>query len=1059
MQISSTCNEVRGIRLCATILRALVEEFSNEEIIDTHMSMEQHRRAYQSFTKNGIDYVFSSTLDMLARVFQALQSADRQNGATVLLETINTTAEVSKLLTETLMWNFSPSDTTTVASVSGTSLAKIIIDLPRAWGTPLLSSPLVSAIFDAYDFIRQLFVSAVSSLSSHQVACVLAALAELRQNIVALTSVSSSGKLFDRANGGDGLVEHFGESLLSRLVPLLSRMLPNLEDGGSQFHQGMRDLHDQECLGVSMAVLRLVGNFKLATMSRMKSFEEMVLALARCCHSLSGAMASAAESRYRSVLSRSSSSHPLLVEAEGGLLESRWGDVLTLLLEAWGLVLDDPLLLGLYGQLSSMQTEGGQAVSAGLRTALGNIAAQVFSSLLECVVNVELSDTLCDEQDDSDDGDLLQEHEDIGSRNREDLLHAIGTVGRACVGSALGLVLARLIPACDALQAGTAAALATTEQLETVRVCTVLASHLCMDSFTSAAASESSELPMMPPRVVDSLGPPDSALNKQLLVQLERVQTGLLHLQVEALRGRPAVASPLVIQTSLRFLSEYLRAYLDPDPSLYPTGATQAFPDAFALHNVGELNDILSAWLSCSHGLLAALPLEEAVVEGVADLLEALGSRPSFAHVVASSSGTLIILEHVGTDRYNLSSTGLAHVWRGVAALLSKGARSDLLEQLCEAVLQRFADRDPAGLLRLVATLTGLARCPPVDGLSKEVSGLFDRCVPRLLAVLPASDLDPNLVLESLLVLHRDYAEIYVPTLTATSIGRLCDCSLLLMRLVGDRLAAISSATSTLGRPVEELDQGFYLDSLLTCLQLLNHLATTDFTNDFLTPAESAAVTNTLFSAITIVAPFLTPDVLRAQPQLQDPYFSFLTYLLNSYSDWWLRLQSSGVDVLAGIIGQCVWVVGAFDGPVARMALGVLYVIVSQQVQAVGGGGNTVVLPEDCKALLSDALSRLLEILLYPAASESRGVSHKTDAFGHALAALIAYDSQRFSSVVNEVLARQSPGQREQLAACFGRLVSARNAQLGALSKQQRHIFVLNLRDFVVEISSLSLLR
>lgn len=1055
-QILSSVNDAWGIRLSAAVLRALVEEFSNEKRADTHMSMEHHRQAYKAFTASGIDNVFSSTLDMLAQIFHALQTANRQKGLDGLLDVIASIAEVSKLLSETLQWNFSSSDVTILLGANMT--ANIILDLPKAWATPLLQSPLIAAVFDAYNFIRQLFYSTATSLTSHQVTIVMAALTELRHNIVCLSSVSSTGKLL--ATGGEGSSQaavQYGDAILSRLVPLLNQMLPNLEEGStSGAHQAISDLHDQECEGLSVAMLRFVGNFKLSTISRMQAFEEMVLALARCCHALAHAMASAAECRYRAVIAGAASTHPLLVDAEGGLLESRWGDVLTLLLEAWGLVLDDPLLLGQYGQLSSMQSEG-QTVSSSLRSALHGITSQVFASLFECILKVELSDTLCDEQGGAIGGEILQEHEDIGSRSRDDLLQAIGTVGRACFGSALRIVLGRMLPVSDALQTCTPSAPSPIEQLETLRVCSVLSSHICLDSFTSTSGTKSSEVPVIPPRVVDSLTPANSGV-KQSLVQLVFVHIRLVRYQVDALQSRPAASSPLVVQTCLRFLSQYFRAYLDPDPSLYPTGAMQAFSNAFKLHSANEFSGVLSELLNCCHGLLVALPLEEGVVEGVADLLEAFGARPTFANIVASSKDTMLLLQHVGTDRYNLSSAGLAHVWRGVATLLVRGGRSDLLEQVCESILQMFGDRDHFGLLRMVSTLTGLARCPPIDCLSKDVSNLFDRCVPHLLSALPLSDADPNLALLALLTLHRDYSEIHVPALSTNSIGRLCDSTLLLIRLVGDRLAAIASSFSR-GDSTDEHEQSFYSEALLTCLQMLNHLATTEFSNDYMTPAESAAVTNTLFSSVSIIAPFLSPNILRMQPSLQDPYFSFLAYLLNSYSDWWLRLQTSNMNLLAGIIGQCVWVVGALDGPVARMALEVLYVVVAQQVNAVSGAGNTVVLPNDCLSLLSDALSRLLEILLYPATSETRGVAHKTDAFGHALAALIAFDGKRFRDVVNEVLTRQAPAQRTQLTDCFQRLVTARGLQLGALSKPQRHLFVLNLRDFVMEISSLSLLR
>lgn len=81
----------------------------------------------------------------------------------------------------------------------------------------------------------------------------------------------------------------------------------------------------------------------------------------------------------------------------------------------------------------------------------------------------------------------------------------------------------------------------------------------------------------------------------------------------------------------------------------------------------------------------------------------------------------------------------------------------------------------------------------------------------------------------------------------------------------------------------------------------------------------------------------------------------------------------------------------------------------------------------------------------------------RIDALSNALITFVALDTARFSQSAQYLVGMQAPSLQPTLLHCLTQLTSARGVNLQAIDKPNRQKFLLNFREFVAQIKSLSL--
>jgi len=123
--------------------------------------------------------------------------------------------------------------------------------------------------------------------------------------------------------------------------------------------------------------------------------------------------------------------------------------------------------------------------------------------------------------------------------------------------------------------------------------------------------------------------------------------------------------------------------------------------------------------------------------------------------------------------------------------------------------------------------------------------------------------------------------------------------------------------------------------------------------------------------------------------------------------------------------------------------------------------------------VLAQALDTLLQTILTSAkapssADPSAGTSSNTsssallawdriDSLGNALITFVALDNARFTQSAQYLVNLQPASVQPTLLHCLTQLTTARGVNLQAIDKPNRQKFLLNFREFVTQVKSLSL--
>ena len=535
-----------------------------------------------------------------------------------------------------------------------------------------------------------------------------------------------------------------------------------------------------------------------------------------------------------------------------------------------------------------------------------------------------------------------------------------------------------------------------------------------------------------------------------------------------------------------------------------------------------DFNIIMSTIFNIIHKIIFYIPLEIETITSCGAFISAcaksVGStRTSFLITLESTvSSVLEIVTNIADNRLN--DIGIMNLYNCFCNFSIRINNYNMFMGLCKSVDTNMtliaeliagtgstnsAHSDVYRLhyLKVLAALRGISACSVGAGEDSTIQDLFDSALPLLTSLTAGAYGASDDVLGSHLSLLRDYAEHQLNKLRKKSTNILYRASFSAVCMFRKRLkysvatqglsAAMSSSSNVNGdSSIRDGDESsFKNDLLLSMLELLNHLSTKDFLLDFddVSPStnsysissageETIEVPAVLLNGLQVIVPAIDVAMLRNYPKTCDRYFSFTAFICNTYSaELPSVIVSQAPSTISGdeylfnflniLIQHLLWSAGAIDSTAARLALQSIQALATHHVTTIrnnvsihvnssyGPFGQLVAARE----LFPLAMQRLLEMVIFPMSCEYGITLDRIDACANALLTLISTDVERFKHCVNSLIA--TPQYQQSLVTCFEKLTTANGVNILKIDKQNRLLFVKNMREFVASVRALVIVR
>lgn len=193
------------------------------------------------------------------------------------------------------------------------------------------------------------------------------------------------------------------------------------------------------------------------------------------------------------------------------------------------------------------------------------ISPNLFDILFNCLKNVVLLDTLCNQDEDED-----EDQEAISGRTLDDIIRLSCTIGRVNMMASMKLIADSLFHGLTTLQNGRSISV---EMLEEFRVSLLFASHLMSEMYSFADSKNlSKESPLLPRFLLVSAFQHHQDFFGQLSAFLQAIlmlKDYFLQVMMENRYDSP-ILSPLLLQVVLKFFAEVYEIFLRVDLQDYP---------------------------------------------------------------------------------------------------------------------------------------------------------------------------------------------------------------------------------------------------------------------------------------------------------------------------------------------------------------------------------------------------------------------------------------------------------------------------------------------------------
>eukprot|EP01038_Epipyxis_sp_PR26KG_P010083 gene10083-13549_t len=553
---------------------------------------------------------------------------------------------------------------------------------------------------------------------------------------------------------------------------------------------------------------------------------------------------------------------------------------------------------------------------------------------------------------------------------------------------------------------------------------------------------------------------------------------------------------------SIRFFDAYVARYIEPDSSNYSISVWENVNNKLLSLHAADFSQIMEMILVSSNNILQLLPLENDLISSVSNTIRTIAKTiksNDHLQIIISNSSISSIAQFITNNSNNcrLNAIGLAAVFESMGTLFIVCSHTDYFSQLCTAMFNQISnlinnDSSQANITqieRILACLRGLARCP--KGQDVTLHNLFDSSLPVLHSHINQNYMSSDVIIESYILLIRDYAEFQLIRLNNNSCYELYKLSHQLLTIFQQRLSQQtnkkhqqSSTSMTImssmmhsnnNNNLNQQEVDFKNDLCLYIIELLNHLSTKDFSfnDDFahhLNRSFEQEVSIVLLYGLQVIIPFISQATIQSLPIITEKYFSFISYIVNSYIDQfihWIHLSNDHnntldmkkIEVFQMLIQHLVNGTVLLDGATARIALQALQSIGMIQWKYIQGTQTIGFDPSIHSSILLPVMNELMEMILINPSTRPLILSwDRIDALANTLITFISLDNQQFQSIANIIIMKQPNVQIQSvLMDCFNKLTNDGGVKMNEISKQNRMIFVKNFRDFVIEIKSLTL--
>ncbi|CAM9400550.1 unnamed protein product [Ascophyllum nodosum] len=1061
----------------AKALYALVSEFSSTRATALGLPLEFFKITHAAFDKIGLDQSLALSMELLGEAVKAVADPEALADASVV-ELVTTAVNVCA---EVLSWEFKYVEAWQIPSAQ-----QLITPGPR-WRQYLIRPDFLGVVFQVYHRVR---VRGNSSSSGGSLPH------SLRQLLLQLSSVH--GHIFEdedqRRAYASFLVEGTAAVLSSPLVAG-----KGTHGGGRSVAEAAADEEAQadEYIGIASMAMRLVSNFKLASLAPLECFGGFAQQLA-------------------SLSSRMLHESAALAGQDDYLEDGKaWRDeTFALLLEAWVAMADDPLV----------RSGKDPALRKGMEDTTFPLYEQYVAHEL-AVSRAEAEASVGQEEDD--------EEEEIGAADKDEQMCAAACLGRLSPARALATVDLQMRGVSETLAClfetgsvnGRAALLPgglglspeATGVMEQSRTIVVLATHLVADKDDGDA--------MVPEVLHDAFLADERAAD--LLVQLVRSLLKVLEMHATLLgrgiggqggQGRAPVSvspllSPYLGGALLWSLTRWASAYLLPDLTLYEgrqfsyrltlafgtsaPGVTLYAPPktrgvaADAGAGVGALQpaggggvsvregmEVVEALLRASWACLCAWPSQPDVCVNALDLMGVLASRTKASATTTLSLWWEIVAACGGRDTGE-AGAGATRPQQGFRRLAAD-LQGMLVQRLCEGVLHRAHDTTSAkdgfdkvagpvwtrlrGLLHAVGGLDGVQRQSPrvvaecllcvrlcrgvvvgcgTAGVSYHdlgeafVEQTYDGMT-LLLAMHVSSAQD---VVHEVLQFLRDVADLLLIYMSASRAMALYEACGKALKIYADQQAGCIRRVD----PTSEEDS---YDDVLCVLELLSHLVTKDLVDESDEPpgekGREVVVTDVVFFGLKKVMPLMTEGLLQF-PSLASQYFYLVGFLVQTYAH---KLAALEFELFHQIVNSLVFGCQQAEASLARNSLQAITVMVTHHVAEVmkgkeGLSGHLAVKP--------DTFLEILRTLLHMVVFQQL-VWDRLEACAQAVLPLLVCEKEGFQRLAAEIVAAQPETTRPRLVEAFETLYACHGKCGGGLERLGRRRFEAGMREFVTSI-------
>ena len=462
MQIKAFMQNHEYMKFGASLLRIVFEEFCSRSSAEIGLPMEFHRIAHNTFELDGLDYGLEISMQYLSISFSILNTVTDDIKNIILAASAVT--EASKLIVEVMNWDFGSNEKFSFGLNKENEKEKQrtndLLNLPRKWSVIFLNELFVNNIFNAYQHLRSLQINffqnqivstGFSSRSSETdvLKIIDVTLSELRLLMTAISS--ATGTLF--AENSDKIL--MCSWITTRVSPFL---MLSLKMPTSVYEKELRSI---ECVHFGSVILRLLGNFRLsvACVMNLGIFEEMLNSLGSSTFQLSQELSILSDMKLKEIYQCNNNNNNnnndnenknktvsddriesiiknnkyMDGEGEFNLLEGWRGECLDTLLDAWCMILDDPIMNNNVNENnSSDNNNSNNMISQSIKKNLQETAGRTFNLLFECIMRSTVYEAL----------DCINDNEEEDfSTISNDLLRSICTVGRTNFGFSLLTIL------------------------------------------------------------------------------------------------------------------------------------------------------------------------------------------------------------------------------------------------------------------------------------------------------------------------------------------------------------------------------------------------------------------------------------------------------------------------------------------------------------------------------------------------------------------------------------------------------------------------------------------